>query len=201
MADPYKDTQDLYTRVAARWDAERNRKLFEKTWLDRVLERCPANPDILYLGCGAGEPVARYLIEQGAQITGVDFAPTMLDIARDRFPNHTWVQGDIRHIALNKTFDAIVNFSAFFHLTQTDQRAQFAVMADHLNIGGCAFITTGIEAGEGQGTVADEPVYHATLDTAEFATLFKTHGFADIKNIPNDPDCGGYTLWLATKQP
>ena len=56
---------DLYSRRAAEWDADRSRALIEKPWLDRFLAHVPPGGSVLDLGCGSGEPIARYLIEQG----------------------------------------------------------------------------------------------------------------------------------------
>jgi ubiquinone/menaquinone biosynthesis C-methylase UbiE len=198
VSDPYDQIKDLYTRVAKDWDAQRNHTLKEKKWLDKVLARCPENPSVLYLGCGSGEPIAKYLIDQGAQITGVDFAPTMIDLVRAKFPDHKWTVGDIRDVNLPDKYDAIVNWSAMFHLTQEDQRAMFPVMKRHLTKGGCALLTTGVIAGETYGRVAGEPVYHASLDAAEYRTLFELNGFEDIEYCQEDPETGGFTLWLAS---
>jgi ubiquinone/menaquinone biosynthesis C-methylase UbiE len=172
----------------------------EKKWLDKVLTRCPDNPNVLYLGCGTGAPIAKYLIDQGARITGVDFAPAMIDLARTKFPDHKWIISDIRDVNLPDKYDAIVNWSAMFHLTQKDQRAMFPVMKRHLNDMGCALITTGVTAGETYGEVAGEPVYHASLDDTEYRALFEDHGFGDIEYCPEDPETGGFTLWLTSKQ-
>lgn len=199
MADPYEETKRLYRDVAAAWDAKRSRTLFERKWLDKVLARCAPSPHILYLGCGAGEPVARYLIDEGARISGVDFAPEMLAIAARRFPDHDWILSDIRDFEPDIRFDAIVMWSVLFHLTQDDQRAMFPRFAALAAPGAPVLIQTGIAAGEGQGTVEGRPVYHATLDAAEYRSLFAANGFTDIEYLPEDAGAGGFTLWLASK--
>lgn len=199
MADPYNETRTLYREVAAAFDRHRSRALFERKWLDKVSARCRPHPHILYLGCGAGEPVARYLIEQGARITGVDFAPEMLAIARERFPEQTWISSDIRRYRPGRTFDAVVMWSVLFHLTPDDQRAMFPRFAAMLAPGAPLLIQTGIEAGEATGTVEGRPVYHATLDADEYRALLAANGFGEIEYAPEDAEAGGFTLWLATR--
>ncbi len=197
MSDPYDETRKLYRDVASVYDTQRDKSLFERKWLDKVLQRCPPAPRILYLGCGSGEPVARYLIDQGARITGVDFSPEMLAISRFRFPAHTWIAADVRDYTPPDPFDAVVMWSVLFHLTQDDQRLVIPKLAKMVKNGQPVLLQTGIQAGESFGTVLGRRVYHATLDTVEYRDLLIQSGLSDIDYVPEDPEAGGFTLWLA----
>ena len=77
----------LYQKHADDFDAHRPRVLVESRWLDRFLELLPANASILDLGCGAGEPIAHYLVDSGHRVCGVDTAPKLIDKCRTRFPH------------------------------------------------------------------------------------------------------------------
>lgn len=63
---------DLYERHARDFDRERSRHLQEKQWLDRFLAYVPASGTVLDIGCGTAEPMARYLIEAGRRVVGLD---------------------------------------------------------------------------------------------------------------------------------
>ncbi len=55
----------LYQRHACVWDQDRGRSLFEGPWLDRFVSLLPERGSVLDIGCGAGEPIAHYLLDDG----------------------------------------------------------------------------------------------------------------------------------------
>ena len=79
-------TIGIYRRHAAAFDRQRPRVLSERGWLDRFLALLPDGASVLDLGCGMGEPIARYLIARGCRVTGVDTSQPMLALCRTRFP-------------------------------------------------------------------------------------------------------------------
>ena len=104
-----------YEKHARAWDSDRGRNLFEKGWLDRFLALTgEAGASILDIGCGSGEPIAQYLISQGRMVTGIDAAPTLIDLCRVRFPSHDWIVGDMRTLALGRQFNGLVAWDSFF---------------------------------------------------------------------------------------
>jgi ubiquinone/menaquinone biosynthesis C-methylase UbiE len=76
----------LYNILAKEFDRDRNKTLMEEFYLRKVLDTPNGRTGILDLGCGSGEPIARFFIEAGCFITGIDIAPAMLEICRERFP-------------------------------------------------------------------------------------------------------------------
>ncbi|MBK8160144.1 MAG: class I SAM-dependent methyltransferase [Rhodospirillaceae bacterium] len=94
-----------------------------------------AATSVLDLGCGTGL-LASACAVQGAKVVGVDPAPAMLDIARQRDGGDrvTWVEGDARTIRLGQQFDLIVMTGHAFQvfLTDEDQRAALSTIARHL---------------------------------------------------------------------
>jgi len=45
--------------------------------------------------------------------------------------------------------------------------------------------------------IAAIPLYHASLDPAEYATLLDGIGFDIVAHVVEDPQAGGRTVWLA----
>ena len=78
MSSPSERIIGLYQRHANDWDRERGRCLFEKPWLDRFLALLPQSASVLDIGCGAAEPIARYLIERGCHLTGIDSSSALI---------------------------------------------------------------------------------------------------------------------------
>ncbi len=193
-------TQDIYERNAARFDAERGKRLVERTWLDRFCSLVPRGGRILDLGCGSGDPIARYLLTQGYAVTGADFSEPMLEIARARLPDARWLHADMRTLALGETFDGIIGWHSFFHLTPDEQKGALARMAEHLGPGGALMLTVGPDAGEVTGHVGDDVVYHSSLSPRAYESLLAERGIEIVAFAVEDADCDGATVLLAQKR-
>jgi hypothetical protein len=50
-----------------------------------------------------------------------------------------------------------------------------------------------------RATGEGEPLYHASLDAAEYRRLLAEQGFVVQDHVVEDPDCGGHTVWLAAR--
>lgn len=195
----YAAVAPTYARVATRFDARRDRRLFERDWLDRFLQAMPARPVVLDLGCGAGEPIARYLVQHGCRLTGVDVAPAMIARCRRRFPDHAWRVDDMRKLELARRFDGLIAWDSFFHLDPRGQRLALATFARHAEPGASLLFTTGPAAGAALGFAGDAPIYHASLDPAVYRTLLARHSFAVVAHTADDPCCDHHTVWLARR--
>lgn len=190
----------LYERHATAFDRDRGKRLVERAWFEQFRQVMTEGADVLDLGCGSGEPVARYLVEKGHRVTGVDSSPTLIGLCRLRFPNQTWIAGDMRDVSLSRRFGGIVAWNSFFHLTPDDQRRMFAIFRDHAEPEAALMFTSGPGAGEAIGAYQGEALYHASLDTAEYQALLAAHGFSVVHHVVEDQDCGGLTVWLARKR-
>ena len=63
---------------------------------------------LLDLGCGTGNSSEPF-VQLGLSVTGVDFSPKMLAVARDKLPTATFVEADFTTFELGETFDLAVS--------------------------------------------------------------------------------------------
>jgi SAM-dependent methyltransferase len=189
---------DLYNRHAHDYVADRrNVGWNENAWLERFGTLLKQGSSILDIGCGSGAPVAKYLIDQGFAVDGVDSSPTLIALCRERFPQRSWHLADMRDLSLQKAFDGLLAWDSFFHLTYDDQRRMFPIFKRHALPRAALMFTSGTSHGEAIGSYRGEPLYHASLAPEEYRDLLKTNGFRVVAHIAEDPDCGGHTVWLA----
>jgi SAM-dependent methyltransferase len=97
---------------------------------------------VLDAGCGTGR-VAIELARRGVETVGVDIDPGMLDTARRKGPELTWVEADLGCVALyeapgrQRRFDVVVMAgNVMIFLAPESERAVIANMAGHLVPGG-----------------------------------------------------------------
>jgi SAM-dependent methyltransferase len=167
-----------------------------KPWLDRFLALLPGG-SILDVGCGSAEPIARYFIEKGCHVTGVDSSPALIAICKSRFPDHDWIVNDMRTLSLGRRFNGILAWDSFFHLCPEDQYPMFPIFKAHAASNAALMFTSGPSHGEAIGTYQGEPLYHGSLDEAEYRSLLTANGFEVLSCVAEDPTCGLHTIWLA----
>jgi hypothetical protein len=120
------------------------------------------------------------MVERGLHVAGVDSSPTMISFCRDRLPDQEWIVADMRQLALGRPFDGIVAWDSFFHLDYDAQRRMFAVFANHSAVDTVLMFNTGPQHGEVVGDYKGDPLYHASLSSAEYEALLARFGFRVI---------------------
>lgn len=196
--DPSSLIAGHYERHARAWDADRRRGSWnDKPWFERFVPLLPKGATVLDLGCGGGAPVALHLVESGMQVTGVDTAPSLIALCRERMPGQEWVVGDMRALSLGRRFDGILAWDSFFHLTHDDQRRMFDVFADHSTPGTILMFNAGPAHGRAIGSYRGDLLYHASLAPAEYESQLHRAGFEIVAHVAEDQDTGGRTAWIA----
>jgi len=82
---------------------------------------------LLDLGCGAGEPFAKFFIEHAWTVTGVDFSGQMLILAARYVPEMKTICADMREVDFAPhSFEAITAIYSLFHIPSRDHAALLA---------------------------------------------------------------------------
>ncbi len=92
--DPKAQVRESYNRIAAEYLLSRRRDSPDVALLDDFVARLPPRARVLDAGCGAGVPIAQQLAAC-ADVVGVDFAETQLNLARRHVPAGHWVCADL----------------------------------------------------------------------------------------------------------
>jgi SAM-dependent methyltransferase len=104
---------DLWGARARDWAANEEQQLptYQEA-LDRV--RIQPGQRVLDIGCGSGV-FLRAAADRGAEVTGIDAARGLLEIARRRVPEADLREGDMQTLPLeDDSFDVVTGFNSFF---------------------------------------------------------------------------------------
>jgi SAM-dependent methyltransferase len=176
---PERVVAEGYDRVADRYLAWSVNGPTRLAYLDRLLRMLPDGSDVLELGCGAGEPVARRLSEHH-RVTGVDLSPEQISRARTSVPDADFFIGDMTQLVFEpRSFDAVVAFYSIIHVPRTMHTDLFQRIGSWLRPDGLLLVTMGVE--DAPGTVEEEwlgvPMYFSHFDAPTNRSIVQRAGF------------------------
>jgi len=141
-----------YTTVAETYAQELVDELehlpFERWLLGRVVEAADSHP-VADAGCGPGH-VTAHLAAMGADVTGFDLTPAMIEQARNRFPGLAFEVGDLRRLLRPRTADgwgAVLGWYSLIHLAPAELGPAINAMVRTLHPGG--WLVLAMHAGPG----------------------------------------------------
>ena len=121
--------------VAHIYDELRHKPL-DRRLLDELAEEVSGRGSVCDIGCGPGH-VARYLRERGAEVTGVDLSPRLIEEARRLNPGIRFEVGDMRSLEVSDAaFAAVVAFYSLIHFDADQLREAVRELRRILSPGG-----------------------------------------------------------------
>ncbi len=133
VSEPYGIFARVYDQVMADIDYDE----WTEFILTEVTMRGFTGGRILDLACGTGNSAAP-LLQRGFEVTGLDGSPSMLAVAREKFPHADWLQGDLKDFTVPARFSLVQ--SVFDSLNNLLSAQAFLQMArrvlEHLEPGG-----------------------------------------------------------------
>jgi SAM-dependent methyltransferase len=119
--------------------------------LEDLARDLPPGAAVLDLGCGAGVPVTRWLVERGFAVTGVDLSERQLELARRLVPGATFIRADMSELGFEpETFGAVVAFHSVIHVPRADHPALLSDIHRWLRPGGHFLATLTMTDFEGE---------------------------------------------------
>lgn len=166
-----------YDQIADRY-AEKRDQASSVPYLEWLNDKLGANSLILDLGCGAGLPIDRWLIDQGHRVIGLDISAEMLILARQNVPQGHYELSDMADLTVGEySVDAVVCFFAMFHIDRSRHRQLLRSLHSYLMPSGFLLITTGRTDWEGEEDFLGAQIAWSHFDQATNRALIEDAGF------------------------
>jgi SAM-dependent methyltransferase len=92
-------------------------------WIAELAQVLPQRARVLDLGCGAGVPTCRELVNRGFDVLGVDISEVQIERAWRLVSSATFIQADfVTWAAEPASFDAVIALYSLIHVPLEDQR-------------------------------------------------------------------------------
>ena len=148
--------------------------------------RVAAGSEVLDLGCGIGR-WSRRLARRGANVVGVDLAPSMIEEAKRRTPDRAvdYRVGDLRTLALGRTFDFVLAVTVLQHiLDDADFGRAAANVARHLAPRGRAVL---LEAAPSRANASCDTHVFRARTAEQYLAAFAAAGLRAVRVTGVDP--------------
>lgn len=171
-----------YNQCAKNYLSQRD--LFKnQKYLEDLVQRLKPNSKILDLGCGAGIPNDKFLIEKGFNIIGVDISSEQIKLARKNLPQGNFVVKDISEINFpNNSFDAIISFYTIFHIKREEHQQLFNKLFSILKPNGYLLVTMGSSDWEGIEDFHGSKMFWSHYGVNKNLDIVKNSGFKIINH-------------------
>jgi uncharacterized protein YceH (UPF0502 family) len=174
----------LATAYADELIDELDGKPFDRWLLERLVDLADGGP-VADAGCGPGQ-VAFHLAAAGADVTGFDLSPGMIEEARRRFPELTFAVADLTALPApaSSGWAAVAAWYSLVHLAGSELRPAIALLAATLQPGG--HLAIAVHVGDEVRTPEElwgQPIDMAFVlhDPAQVLDAFSTAGLVDIE--------------------
>lgn len=148
-------------------------------------ESLPPGGAVLDLGCGAGEPITRALIDLGFRLFGVDASPSMVAEFRARFPEVPVECASVNDATFfGRTFDGVVAWGLVFLLPAADQVDLIRKMSAVLKPGGKLLFTAPRQACTWQDVLTGRE--SVSLGTNKYRRLLAAEGLIDLDEAEDE---------------
>jgi cyclopropane fatty-acyl-phospholipid synthase-like methyltransferase len=189
-----------YDRIAERWAADRRNGFRERPYIERFAELAVPGGRVLDLGCGAGYPIASFLLERGFRVTGVDESREQLRLARANCPRAELIHSSLLDLEPDGTFEGAVAWDSVFHIPRAHHAELFAGIARWLAPGAPLLLSLGASESEFTDTMYSFEFFYSAHSPEASRALLEDAGFDLLVCEIDDPSSRGHLALLAQRQ-
>lgn len=132
--------KETYNLIASDWHQDH---AHDDWWIggtDKFISFLQAGDLVLDVGCGAGTK-AKYLIEHGLQVVGIDFSEKMIEIAKREVPSGRFSILDLHEVGkLENFFDGIFMQAVLLHVPKKEAGECVKKVVERLKSGGFLYV-------------------------------------------------------------
>jgi cyclopropane fatty-acyl-phospholipid synthase-like methyltransferase len=169
-----------------------------REWVNELAGIIKPGSQVLDLGCGAGVPATRLLVEAGFHVLGLDFSTVQIARARSLVPGAEFLEADMATWdAKSESFDAVVSFYALIHLPLVDQQELLPRIRRWLRTEGVFLGIVGHGHWRGVEEYMGAPMFWEHADTQTYLGWLAGSGLQPVWHRFVPEGSAGHTLVLA----
>ena len=139
------------------------------------------NAKVLDVGCGAGVPVDKFLVELGFDVTGIDFSKNMLRLAKTSVPKARFFRKDMTRLDFEEnSFDGLTAFYSIIHVPREKHFSLFQSFHRMLKPEGIMLVCMGADEWEAFGEYQGVEMFWSQYAPEKSLQLVKDAGFQII---------------------
>lgn len=194
VKNDYDNIAEMYVKNCSEFE-------FYKPFVDNFI-RSLSGKKILDVGCGHGV-FTNYFYQKGLIAVGVDFSKNLLKVAKENYPNITFIEKDICDFTTKVKYNGIFIKNVLFHLPDDDLKRVLNNLEEYLEQNGKICILLEIPREAGEQIVTEEfdenlKVYYNYLMPEKVVNLLENANFSvdNVEIIKNNENATIYAYGL-----
>ena len=178
-----KTTKAYYEKSAGNWTNTKTNSFHHEAEFTKFHELLLKGASVIDIGCAWGIHVPLFLgIGRNLKYTGIDIAKAFLKIARRRYPQLNFLEGNIAdsNTLPKKRFDGFLAVAVLMHLPRETWDRAFKNIESILKSGAYGYITLPVEHPSGDYAHADSRHFTIISETVQVAYM-KNRGWKILK--------------------
>lgn len=173
-----QETARSYDALAHYWNGETFNRKNGISQHERAIQFAKNKGSAIDIGCGSSGRIMDLLLAAGYEVEGLDIAPEMLRLAKERHPGQTFHRADICEWDFPGQYDFISAWDSIWHAPLEAHASILKKLCAALKANGILIFTSGglDEAGDVSNPFLGQPLYHAALGIPKLLQIISGNG-------------------------